>query len=474
MAYQLDFGIWGSIFAVPTAIVDKHIQLCGAASLKVLLVLLRHSQENITLQQISGLVGLSEADTQDALNYWIASGVIRCTPKGSDLLIEPQRTPQAPSQAPNDAPSPEAETEPAAEPIPEPAPESAPKEPRVVKLTSRPRLTPDIIAGMAQENGEIQSLIQEAQNLLGRPLSPSATESLVSLHTYGGMSVELVLMVIQYCVSIGKDSVRYIEATAYGWLDKGIDTLDKVERYLMKKTHESENEKKVRSAFGIHDRDLTAKETEFASRWIDVYHFDEPMLRLAYERTIDNKGKLSFPYCDGILSRWHEKGISTPRQATDEMNSLKNSALPERGVSPERPSFSGTREAPSFTGGSERERYDRAHTELQNRRNAARELHTRRREEIYARIPRVREIDAALSRTGFDVSRAVLMGGDASQLLQTLKSKNLSLQQEREEALIRAGYPQDYLDIPYHCRVCEDKGYRPDGTPCDCLKELLR
>lgn len=462
MAFQLDFGIWGQIFAVPTAIVDKHIRLCGSASLKVLLVLLRYSQEDITLSRIAELVGLSEADTQDALNYWTASGVIRCTPSGGDILVTPGET--AAPVPPKAPPAP-------ADPVPAPdvPAVSEAEEQRVVRLSSRPRLTPDVIADMAKENGEIRSLIQEAQVLLGKPLSPSATESLVSLYSYGGMSVEVILTVIQYCVSIQKDSIRYIEATAYGWMDKGIDSLDKAERYILEKTQADENEKKVRAAFGIRDRDLTGKESDYAAKWTGVYHFDEAMLRLAYERTIDGKGRLSFPYCDGILTRWHEKGISTPKQAVDEMN-----------TPPARPDAPAS--APSGTGRSvnsggavqERERYDRAHAELQSRRTAAREEHNRRREETYARIPRLREIEATLAKTGFEVSRAVLKGGNASSLIQSLREKNLSLQKERAELLAEAGYPEDYLDIPYHCRQCEDKGYRPDGEACDCLKELLR
>lgn len=42
------------------------------------------------------------------------------------------------------------------------------------------------------------------------------------------------------------------------------------------------------------------------------------MIRLAYERTVEKIGKLSFPYIDSILSSWYKKGIKTPRQASEE------------------------------------------------------------------------------------------------------------------------------------------------------------
>ena len=48
------------------------------------------------------------------------------------------------------------------------------------------------------------------------------------------------------------------------------------------------------------------------------------MLRLAYEKTVDNTGKVSFPYIHKILSTWHEKGFQKPEEA------LSESAPPEK------------------------------------------------------------------------------------------------------------------------------------------------
>ena len=457
MAYQLSFGIWGELFAVPTAIVDQHIQLCSAASLKALLVLLRNGGRPLALSDIARKIGLSEPDTQDALNYWIVSG----------LLARDDGSPP-----PAAAPSPIAQAALATPSLPEtagaPAASESEEEQKVIRTSSRPRLTQEMIADMAKKDRHIASLIEEAQTLLGGPLSPTATEMLVSLQSYGGMPVEVILMVIQYCVSIGKSSVRYIEKTAYDWMDRGIDTFEKAERHMLEQNKVNEQEGKIKKAFGIYDRNLTSKEREYIEKWFGRFQFELPMIQLAYERTIDNKGKLSFPYCDAILTKWFEKGIKTPRQAVDEMSAPPSPpSAPEGRPSPARPSLSSP--TPSVS----RERYDRAHAELQQRRSAARDTAARRKEEIYRKLPRIREIDAALSKTGLEVSRAVLRGGDTESLLQQLRDQNLALQQEKGQALLSAGYPADYLDIPYTCKECEDKGYKPNGEPCGCLKALL-
>ncbi len=43
MAYAVENGMWRSVFAVPTELVDAQLKLCGEAPLKVFLALLRYN-----------------------------------------------------------------------------------------------------------------------------------------------------------------------------------------------------------------------------------------------------------------------------------------------------------------------------------------------------------------------------------------------------------------------------------------------
>ena len=36
MSYEINFGPWGSIFAVPTAVADRYLKFCTEEQLKVL------------------------------------------------------------------------------------------------------------------------------------------------------------------------------------------------------------------------------------------------------------------------------------------------------------------------------------------------------------------------------------------------------------------------------------------------------
>ena len=95
-----------------------------------------------------------------------------------------------------------------------------------------------------------------------------------------------------------------------------------------------------------------------------------------------------------------------------------------------------------------------------------------RREDIYEKIPRIREIDTELRLTPVQIVRAAFGNReDAAPKLEEVKKKNLALQAERAEVLAANGYSRDFLDVHYTCPICEDKGYISPGEPCECLLE---
>ena len=96
-----------------------------------------------------------------------------------------------------------------------------------------------------------------------------------------------------------------------------------------------------------------------------------------------------------------------------------------------------------------------------------------RASEIYARIPRVREIDALLSRTALEIMSAVTSGKEnAEEALARVRARNDSITAERDVLLSNAGYPTDYTDVRYECDKCGDTGY-VDGRMCECMKREL-
>ena len=100
MEFSINMGQWNAVFAVPAAVVDEHMKLAGAAQLKVLLYLLRHTGQPVTLEQLSFAVGQKPSDTQDAVDYWVNCGVFS---QSGDVMPEKGAplSPVVPVSAPN-------------------------------------------------------------------------------------------------------------------------------------------------------------------------------------------------------------------------------------------------------------------------------------------------------------------------------------------------------------------------------------
>ena len=94
-----------------------------------------------------------------------------------------------------------------------------------------------------------------------------------------------------------------------------------------------------------------------------------------------------------------------------------------------------------------------------------------RREAIFRRQPRLRQIDAELrSTTSRIISSALRRGTDPLPALEVLRDENLSLQEEKRDLLEKLGLPQDCLEDKPACALCGDTGYR-GGELCRCLRD---
>ena len=59
--------------------------------------------------------------------------------------------------------------------------------------------------------------MQESQQILGRPISPGLSSTLLLLHDDYGLPSDVILMLLQYVKSRGKDNTNYIEAAGRNW-----------------------------------------------------------------------------------------------------------------------------------------------------------------------------------------------------------------------------------------------------------------
>ena len=335
MGYRVENALWSSVFAVPGAVVDKHIKSCAEPELKVLFVLLRRGG-GAQVQDIAGFLGLPQEDVRAALEHWVRAGVLTASGEAVTLPVTKTRlfreaAPRQTSPAPAvrfsiASKQPFAGAQPDAHPSPSDVDTLITQAAKHVPGSFRRKLTPRQINEMGREDKNVAFLLQESQMILGKPLTPVATDTLTSLYSYYGMNPEVILMLLQYCIADGKDNMRYIEKVAAGWIESGIDTHEKAECEIVKAASRSKLENIIRRLFGISDRALIASEREFIGQW-KAQEISVELIELAYERTIEQKGKLSFAYINGILQNWRAKGIAKTEQALEEMRGGRKSEV---------------------------------------------------------------------------------------------------------------------------------------------------
>ena len=89
-----------------------------------------------------------------------------------------------------------------------------------------------------------------------------------------------------------------------------------------------------------------------------------------------------------------------------------------------------------------------------------------RRQEIYARLPVVRQLEAEIAERSVACAKK-LLEGDKS-VLDRLKEDLKDLREQKSLIIRAAGYSDDYLELHYRCPDCRDTGLI-DGRKCHCF-----
>lgn len=116
--------------------------------------------------------------------------------------------------------------------------------------------------------------------------------------------------------------------------------------------------------------------------------------------------------------------------------------------------------------------YQRAENELRNRREQAEKLASVRRKEFIVKNPELLDIENEMKNAALEVIRSVGADGKKVDISQIAK-RNLEAQEAKRSLIKAAGYPEDYLDIPYTCKKCKDSGIF-NGKLCECHLSLLQ
>lgn len=168
-------------------------------------------------------------------------------------------------------------------------------------------LTPDHISELKQ-NEEVSQLLYIAEQYLAKTLTPIEMQKIFFFYDELHMSADLIEYLVEYCVSRGRKSMRYIETVALAWTRDGVTT---VEMARDASSRFSKDYYTILKAMGISGRNPVENEISYIDTWRKTYCFDLELIQEACSRTVLSTGQPSFQYADKILSGWKKKNVHT-------------------------------------------------------------------------------------------------------------------------------------------------------------------
>lgn len=319
--------------------IDDFMPQANGEFVKVYLYLLRSVQShayNFTISAIADKFNNTEMDIIRALRYWQKTGILRLdeNPAGQICGIHmlplyketgPQDFVATQGQITNEATvSVASQTQISGDAIPSVNENAAIKADKVkaileassalndpvsdvVETPAKRKYTLDEITAFRKDES-ISELFFIVETYIRHPLSESDVNTVLYWREELHFSNDLIVYLLEYCISKGHSSMRYLDKVAIGWHANNITTVEQAKEDA---AIHSQAYYGVMKALGITGRSLVNSETAFIRKWTKEYAFDLALIQEACSRTISATHQPSFEYTDSILTSWHKNQVHT-------------------------------------------------------------------------------------------------------------------------------------------------------------------
>ena len=192
--------------------------------------------------------------------------------------------------------------------------EEVPPEP----ADERPAYDRADIADRLEKSAEFRSLTAEVERKLGKKLTTPDIGVLLGLNDYLGLPGDVIYLLVCHCQERvqrrygegRRPGMKAIEKEGYAWARMGIDTQAAAAEYLKKYAERQGAMPQYMRVLQLGDRLPSASEEKYLAAWQEM-GFGPDAVALAYDKTVLKCHELKWPYCNGILKRWHEAGLHT-------------------------------------------------------------------------------------------------------------------------------------------------------------------
>lgn len=284
MKYKINYG--ASVGCFPKSALDI-VKRAGADELKVLLFLCS-CEGNADERKLVKLTGCKSESVRDALCFWRGAGIINAEDGEPTVVAETEETVTV-----------------------TPEPQKAEPKKKLQRSEELPNYTSKELSDILEQRSDTATLINECQNIMGKIFNVREINVLIGLCDYLTLDTEYIMILLTYCMSVGKKNLHFAEKLAFSLYDAGITTAEELSEELRRRELREGAEGRIRTLFGIGERAFTSKEKKMISAWIGDMGYPIEIIEKAYEATADATGKGSLPYANSILERWYSEGLKT-------------------------------------------------------------------------------------------------------------------------------------------------------------------
>ncbi len=310
--------------AVSNFFIDYYMTEANGEFVKVYLYLIRllNSGRAVTIADIADHFNLTEKDICRAIKYWIKQDVIQLEYTKDKVLTGITMLPLTAKSVNNQNSSilsllgVEDETEAHKSAIPKPSESTSQASAEAARNTKSIQESSTVPKKISYKSSFIESkkededfgnLLYQTEIYFGKPLTQTDMNTLLYIYEELSFSPDLLEYLVEYCVSIGKKSCRYIEAVALEWYKNSITSVEDAK--VASKNYNSIYVA-VLKQLGIPRRVPTPTETAFIDTWYNTYSFNKNIIIEACKRAITaNPHSANFNYVNGILESWYKQNV---------------------------------------------------------------------------------------------------------------------------------------------------------------------
>ncbi|MCI9639369.1 MAG: DnaD domain protein [Emergencia sp.] len=283
-------------------------------------------------------------------------------------------------------------------------------------------------------NPEVKVMFKDIEKALGRTLDSSELGQIMKWLTDYGASPEVVFTAVKYSIDKNKTSMRYIESVVKGWNEEGLQSTDQISEKLQEMDEKYYRYRRVLKALGF-TRNATEAEKEMMDNWFERMGYSMDRVLEACTKTAGISSP-NFNYVNKVLENWRDEAQSKGVDVNTKI--VVTQAVLNQYYDYLR---------------------DKAEKEAEER-----------KQEVYQKLPRIKDIDEEIRRMGSQLSKALILGSSENES-KKINSIMDELAAERAVVLTENNFEMDYTDIKYACEKCSDTGMTDLGERCSCIKQ---